>query len=262
MQLRVISVLVVLYAMSSYDVTHWTAVDSKQDRSQYGSLTLRLTAGDWWLPESCNRCTRQHSGEHKLSASTCLYLLYAWFYSFVVKKRYEKIVVLHTVQLVSLMSAFLSVCWIYFSALTLLVGWQEGLPACKNMGDDGDGHCLVQMEWRLARWSVCLLLLIFPCTLKSRSSLLAPAHPVGPWKRAVKWLWWWWYWMYISMCLLSCGLHVCQDVSWRDVWFQAWSLMAVSLFCWVMVHIQMTFTTNFSKLSCSLFLIITSINIK
>jgi len=36
---------------------------------------------------------------------------------------------------------------------------------------------------------VCLPLLIFPCTIKSRSSLLAPAHPGGPGKRAVKRLW-------------------------------------------------------------------------
>ena len=35
---------------------------------------------------------------------------------------------------------------------------------------------------------LCLPLLIFPCTMKSRSSLLAPAHPGGPGKRAVKWL--------------------------------------------------------------------------
>jgi len=27
---------------------------------------------------------------------------------------------------------------------------------------------------------------VFPCTIKSRSSLLAPAHPDGPGKRAVK----------------------------------------------------------------------------
>jgi len=33
---------------------------------------------------------------------------------------------------------------------------------------------------------MCLPLLIFPCTIKSRSSLLAPAHPGGPGKRAVK----------------------------------------------------------------------------
>ena len=76
-----------------------------------------------------------------------------------------------------------------FSALTLLVGRQEGHPACKILGDGGGGHWLVRMEWRRARWSVCLPLLIFPCTIKSGSSLLAPVHPGGTGKRAVKWLW-------------------------------------------------------------------------
>jgi len=56
------------------------------------------------------------------------------------------------------------------------------------VGDDGGGHWLVRMEWRPARWSVCLPLLIFPCIMKSRSSLLPPAHPGGPGKRAIKWL--------------------------------------------------------------------------
>jgi len=42
------------------------------------------------------------------------------------------------------------------------------------------------MEWSRAAWSVCLLLLIFPCTIKSTSSLLAPAHPGGLRKGAVK----------------------------------------------------------------------------
>jgi len=32
-----------------------------------------------------------------------------------------------------------------FSALTLLVGRQEGHAACKNMGDGGGGHWLVRM---------------------------------------------------------------------------------------------------------------------
>jgi len=73
--------------------------------------------------------------------------------------------------------------------LTLLVGRQEGHPACKKNGDGGDGHWLVRMEWHQAGWSVCLPLLIFPCTIKSRSSLLALAHPGGPGKRAVKPLW-------------------------------------------------------------------------
>jgi len=55
--------------------------------------------------------------------------------------------------------------------------------------DGGGGHRLVQMEWRPSGWSVCLPLLIFLCTIKSRSSLLALAHPGDPGKRAVKWLW-------------------------------------------------------------------------
>ena len=76
------------------------------------------------------------------------------------------------------------------SALTLLVGSQEGHPACKKTwGNGGGGHWLVRMEWRPAVWSVCLPLLIFPCTIKSRSSLLAPAHPGCPGKRAVERLW-------------------------------------------------------------------------
>jgi len=47
------------------------------------------------------------------------------------------------------------------------------------------------MEWHPSGWLVCLPLLIFPCTIKSRNSVLAPAHLGGTGKRAVKWLWWW-----------------------------------------------------------------------
>jgi len=50
------------------------------------------------------------------------------------------------------------------------------------LGDGGGGHWLVRMEWRPAGWSVCLPLLILPCNIKSRSSLLAPAHLGGPGK--------------------------------------------------------------------------------
>jgi len=58
------------------------------------------------------------------------------------------------------------------------------------LGDGAGGHWLVRMEWRPAGWSVCLPLFIFPCTIKSRGSLLATAHLGGPGKRAVKRLWW------------------------------------------------------------------------
>ena len=57
------------------------------------------------------------------------------------------------------------------------------------MGDGGGGQWLVRMEWRPAEWSVCLPLLISHCTIKSRSSLLAPDHPGDPGKRAIKRLW-------------------------------------------------------------------------
>jgi len=102
------------------------------------------------------------------------------------------------------MSLTLVYIWSYFLSQLIIVDCQT------VMGDDvyimhsnkncflhfylrvgGGGHWLVRMEWHPARWSVCLPLLIFPCTINSRSSLLAPAHPGGPGKRAVKWLWWW-----------------------------------------------------------------------
>jgi len=79
---------------------------------------------------------------------------------------------------------------LYFG-LMLLVGQQEGHPARKKYGESGGGHWLVRMKWRPAGWSACLPLLISPCTIKYRSSVLAPPHPGGPGKRAVKRLWWW-----------------------------------------------------------------------
>jgi len=50
------------------------------------------------------------------------------------------------------------------------------------MRDGEDGHWLVRMEWRPAGWSMYLPLLISPCTVKFRSSLLAPDDSDGPGK--------------------------------------------------------------------------------
>ena len=70
---------------------------------------------------------------------------------------------------------------------------------------------LVRMEWRPAGWSACPPLLISPCTIKSRSSLLAPAHPGGPGKRAVKRLWWY----ESEVKWLSCSaVNGCQPSMW------------------------------------------------
>ena len=85
---------------------------------------------------------------------------------------------------------FLQVVKVAFTALTLFIGRQEGHLACKRIWGDGvGGHWLDRMEWRPVGWSICLPLLISPCTVKSRSSLLAPADPGGPGKKTVKRLW-------------------------------------------------------------------------
>ena len=52
-----------------------------------------------------------------------------------------------------------------------------------KMGDVEGGHWLARMEWRPAGQSMRLPLLISPCSIKSRSSLLALAHPGVPRKR-------------------------------------------------------------------------------
>ena len=54
------------------------------------------------------------------------------------------------------------------------------------VGGGVGGHWLVWMEWRLAGWSLYLPVLVSTCTIKFRSSFLAPAHPGGPRRRAVK----------------------------------------------------------------------------
>jgi len=71
----------------------------------------------------------------------------------------------------SKLSSVLWHCWL---------GGRKGIRPVKKLGDSGGGHWLVWMEWRPAGWPVCLPLLIFPCTIKSRSPLLALAHPGGP----------------------------------------------------------------------------------
>ena len=78
---------------------------------------------------------------------------------------------------------------IAFSALTLLVGWQEGHPACKKT------------EWWGAGMVICLergaylhmaQLLPLPLTVSCFSEIqitftfLVPAHPGSPGQRAIK----------------------------------------------------------------------------
>jgi len=64
---------------------------------------------------------------------------------------------------------------IAFTALTLLVGRQEGHPACKKWGKVE--VALVSPDGVTPSWMVGVCASInLPCTMKSTSSLLAPAH--------------------------------------------------------------------------------------
>jgi len=70
-------------------------------------------------------------------------------------------------------------CWL---------GGRKGIRPVKNMDDGGGGHWLVRMEWRPAGWSVCLSLLTFPCTTKSRLQKLSSGtgSPGWSWKKGHK----------------------------------------------------------------------------
>jgi len=86
----------------------------------------------------------------------------------------------YIMKLCSSLSSVFWHCWL---------GGRKGVQPIKIWEDGECGHWLVRMEWRPAGWSVCLPLLISPCTINSRSSLLAPAYLGGPGKRDVKRLW-------------------------------------------------------------------------
>ena len=131
---------------------------------------------------ACSFNVATHKTPSLPSSSSNVYQRWYWDWLFLAGLQSDSDGTDHCVRLWIILTYLL----IAFSALTLLVGRQEGHPACKKWRNGGGGHWLVRMEWRPSGWSVCLPLLIFPCTIKSRSSLLAPAHPVGPGKRTVK----------------------------------------------------------------------------
>ena len=64
-----------------------------------------------------------------------------------------------------------------FSALTLLVGWQEGHPACKKLSGE-------VLAW-LSVWSE-MQTCIWPSKIQIGFTFLVPAHPGSRGKRAVK----------------------------------------------------------------------------
>jgi len=91
-------------------------------------------------------------------------------------------------------------------------------------GDGGGGHWLVRMEWRPARWSVCLPLLIFACTIKSRSSLLAPAYPSAEWSRKKG--------RKTDVCVCVCVFHLPRSIPSSLFKLHAWQS-----FCTTSLHV-------------------------
>ena len=84
-----------------------------------------------------------------------------------------------------------------FRALTLLVGQQEGHPACKKLS--GAGLVIgLQRGADLHMAQLMPLSLTVSCFSKIHIgfSFLVPAHPGSPGKRAVKWV-------YVCMFLLT-----------------------------------------------------------
>jgi len=78
-----------------------------------------------------------------------------------------------------------------FSALTLLVGWQEEHPACKKTEWCGAG---VVIYLELGADLHMAQLITLPLTVSCFSEIqigfafLVPAHPGSPGQRAVKWV--------------------------------------------------------------------------
>jgi len=92
-----------------------------------------------------------------------------------------------------------------FSALMLLVGWQEGHPACKKLSGGVLAWLSVWSEvqtciWR--SWCHCYSLSLAPVKSRLVLPFLVPAHLGSPGKRAVKWV-------CVCVCALDCWDTFC-----------------------------------------------------
>ena len=118
-----------------------------------------------------------------------------------------------------------------FSALTLLVGQQEGHPACKKTEWWGTGVVIcLERGADLHMAQLMPLPLTFSCSSKIQIgfSFLVPAYPCCPGKEAVKWLL-----LYDSiMCVSSCIKEV---EFFLFLFLPIWQL-ATKLHCLCMLH--------------------------
>ena len=95
-----------------------------------------------------------------------------------------------------------SVTFYAFSALTLLVGWQEGHPACKKTEWWGAG-VVICLEWGAHLYTAQLMLLPLTVSCFSKTQIgftfLVPAPPDSPGRRAIKRL---------CVCVMTSGLEM------------------------------------------------------
>jgi len=108
---------------------------------------------------------------------------------------------------------------------------RKGVRPVKNMVDGGGGHWLVQMEWRPAGWSVCLSLLIFPCTIKSEVLFW---HRLTWWSRkkgrkTVVVYWNTYMWTFCSCCVVNVSDTVSDCDSYVHLRSDVASEMRVSM---------------------------------
>jgi len=81
--------------------------------------------------------------------------------------------------------------------------------------------------------------------MKSRSSLLAPAHPGGPGKRAIKWLWWWYFAHILTVVYLSKYLVILINACVYEIYKNACSgqLVYVKFIC-ICMYVKMLSTVQ------------------
>ena len=134
---------------------------------------------------------KQHCGfEQKLLRKIlqCVNLLSDGVLFLVIFLRVNKLLILYLVIVTVSVSVFLPSVLFAFSALTLLVGRQEGHPACKNwVVGVGVVICLERVA-DLHTAQLMLLSLTVSCSSKIQIgfTFLVPAHLGGPGERAVK----------------------------------------------------------------------------
>jgi len=144
------------------------------------------------------RISRSSSGWRNLVSGeidflTQLYLLVRWCCSSCVNCRHCQLTLLWwlcRLLLLELISLFVSDCSVFaFSALTLLVGRQEGHPACKNLSDGVLAWLSVWSEMQTCMWPSwchCHSLSLAPVKSRLVFTFLVPAYLSSPGQRAIK----------------------------------------------------------------------------